>query len=118
VREVLSELIEWSHAGDQVGVATVVATYQSAPRVPVQLCWWAREDKAVGSASGVASSPRSARSPATWIMAGLSPLPPSSSIRMRLVSADVVSDDTLGQLTLGQNATLTYGPEASEGARA
>ena len=34
MRDVLPELMEWWEAGETVGVGTVVATFQSAPRPP------------------------------------------------------------------------------------
>ena len=34
MREVLPELLAWWRAGETVGVGTVVATFQSAPRPP------------------------------------------------------------------------------------
>jgi xanthine dehydrogenase accessory factor len=52
VREVLSELLAWWRAGESVGVGTVVATFQSAPRPPGASMLVGPDGTAVGSVSG------------------------------------------------------------------
>jgi xanthine dehydrogenase accessory factor len=52
VREVLSELLAWWRAGESVGVGTVVATFQSAPRPPGASMLVGPDGSAVGSVSG------------------------------------------------------------------
>jgi xanthine dehydrogenase accessory factor len=52
VREVLNELMEWWDAGQAVGVATVVATFESAPRPPGASMLVGPGGEAVGSVSG------------------------------------------------------------------
>ncbi|MGH3356952.1 MAG: XdhC family protein [Nocardioidaceae bacterium] len=52
MRDVLPELMKWWEAGDTVGVGTVVATYQSAPRPPGASMLVGPDDSAVGSVSG------------------------------------------------------------------
>lgn len=52
MREVLPELMEWWEAGETVGVATVVATFQSAPRPPGASMLVGPDASAVGSVSG------------------------------------------------------------------
>jgi xanthine dehydrogenase accessory factor len=52
VREVLDELLAWWRAGDSVGVGTVVATFQSAPRPPGASMLVGPDGTAVGSVSG------------------------------------------------------------------
>ncbi len=52
MREVLPELLEWWRAGETVGVGTVVATFQSAPRPPGASMLVGPEGTAVGSVSG------------------------------------------------------------------
>ncbi len=52
VRDVLSELIAWWEAGETVGVGTVVATFQSAPRPPGASMLVGPDGTAVGSVSG------------------------------------------------------------------
>jgi len=52
VREVLPELLTWWEAGDTVGVGTVVATFQSAPRPAGASMLVGPDDSAVGSVSG------------------------------------------------------------------
>jgi xanthine dehydrogenase accessory factor len=52
VREVLPELLEWWRAGETVGVGTVVATFQSAPRPPGASMLVGPDESAVGSVSG------------------------------------------------------------------
>jgi len=52
VREVLSELLAWWQAGESVGVGTVVATFQSAPRPPGASMLVGPDGTAVGSVSG------------------------------------------------------------------
>ena len=183
MREVLSELLEWWRAGERVGVATVVATFQSAPRVPGAAMLVGPGGQAVGSVSGgcvesavydLARSVVAERTP-TLVRYGVSdddafavgltcggildvfveevssetfpelgevaedldhgrPVavativehPDETRVGRRLVIRpgqpasgtlgstrldDVVRDDALGQLSLGQNATLTYGPD-------
>jgi xanthine dehydrogenase accessory factor len=52
VRDVLSELMAWWEAGETVGVGTVVATFQSAPRPAGASMLVGPEGTAVGSVSG------------------------------------------------------------------
>ncbi len=52
MRDVLPELLRWWRAGDTVGVGTVVATFQSAPRPPGASMLVGPDGTAVGSVSG------------------------------------------------------------------
>ncbi len=52
MREVLPELMAWWEAGESVGVATVVATFRSAPRPPGASMLVGPDQSAVGSVSG------------------------------------------------------------------
>jgi xanthine dehydrogenase accessory factor len=52
VRDVLSELMTWWEAGDTIGVGTVVATFQSAPRPPGASMLVGPDGSAAGSVSG------------------------------------------------------------------
>ena len=52
MRDVLPELMAWWEAGETVGVATVVATFRSAPRPPGASMLVGPDDTAVGSVSG------------------------------------------------------------------
>lgn len=52
VREVLPELFDWWEAGEVVGVATVIATFRSAPRPPGASMLVGPGGTAVGSVSG------------------------------------------------------------------
>src|SRR3954452_4187513 len=52
MREVLPELLEWWRNGDEIGVGTVVATFQSAPRPPGASMLVGPDETAVGSVSG------------------------------------------------------------------
>ena len=52
MRDVLSELLEWWRAGETVGVGTVVATFQSAPRPAGASMLVGPDGTAVGSVSG------------------------------------------------------------------
>ncbi len=52
MREVLPELLAWWNAGETVGVGTVVATFQSAPRPPGASMLVGPDETAVGSVSG------------------------------------------------------------------
>src|SRR3954452_21360851 len=52
MREVLPELLAWWRAGETVGVGTVVATFQSAPRPPGASMLVGPDETAVGSVSG------------------------------------------------------------------
>ena len=52
MREVLTELMAWWENGDTVGVGTVVATFQSAPRPPGASMLVGPDESAVGSVSG------------------------------------------------------------------
>jgi xanthine dehydrogenase accessory factor len=52
VRDVLPELMKWWQAGDTIGVGTVVATFQSAPRPPGASMLVGEDGTAVGSVSG------------------------------------------------------------------
>ena len=52
MREVLPELMAWWENGETVGVGTVVATFQSAPRPPGASMLVGPDESAVGSVSG------------------------------------------------------------------
>ncbi|MEI5671809.1 MULTISPECIES: XdhC/CoxI family protein [unclassified Nocardioides] len=52
MRDVLPELLAWWEAGETVGVATVVATFRSAPRPPGASMLVGPDGTAVGSVSG------------------------------------------------------------------
>jgi xanthine dehydrogenase accessory factor len=52
VRDVLPELMKWWEAGETIGVGTVVATFQSAPRPPGASMLVGSDGTAVGSVSG------------------------------------------------------------------
>ncbi len=52
MRDVLSELMTWWEAGETVGVGTVVATFQSAPRPAGASMLVGPDESAVGSVSG------------------------------------------------------------------
>ncbi len=52
MREVLDDLMAWWEAGETVGVGTVVATFQSAPRPPGASMLVGPQGEAVGSVSG------------------------------------------------------------------
>ena len=52
MREVLDDLLRWWEAGESVGVGTVVATFQSAPRPPGASMLVGPDGTAVGSVSG------------------------------------------------------------------
>ncbi|EGD42131.1 putative xanthine dehydrogenase accessory factor [Nocardioidaceae bacterium Broad-1] len=52
MRDVLDDLMKWWDAGETVAVATVVATFQSAPRPPGASMLVGPDDAAVGSVSG------------------------------------------------------------------
>ncbi len=52
MREVLEDLLRWWEAGETVGVGTVVATFQSAPRPPGASMLVGPAGEAVGSVSG------------------------------------------------------------------
>ena len=52
MRDVLPELLEWWRAGETIGVGTVVATFQSAPRPPGASMLVGPDESAVGSVSG------------------------------------------------------------------
>ena len=52
MREVLDDLVRWWDAGETVGVGTVVATFQSAPRPPGASMLVGPDGEAVGSVSG------------------------------------------------------------------
>jgi xanthine dehydrogenase accessory factor len=52
VRDVLPELMKWWEAGETIGVGTVVATFQSAPRPPGASMLVGADGTAVGSVSG------------------------------------------------------------------
>ena len=52
MRDVLPELMKWWQAGDTIGVGTVVATFQSAPRPPGASMLVGPDETAVGSVSG------------------------------------------------------------------
>src|SRR3954469_16926653 len=52
MREVLDRLVEWWRTGEPVGMATVVATFRSAPRPPGASMLVGPDGSAVGSVSG------------------------------------------------------------------
>ena len=52
MRDVLTELVQWWEQGQTVGVGTVVATFQSAPRPPGASMLVGPDETAVGSVSG------------------------------------------------------------------
>ncbi|MFT4083584.1 MAG: XdhC family protein [Nocardioides sp.] len=52
MRDVLDELMRWWEAGERVGMGTVVATFQSAPRPPGASMLVGPDESAVGSVSG------------------------------------------------------------------
>ncbi|MDX6326495.1 MAG: xanthine dehydrogenase accessory factor [Nocardioidaceae bacterium] len=52
MREVLDRLLDWWRAGEPVGMATVVATFRSAPRPPGASMLVGPDGSAVGSVSG------------------------------------------------------------------
>lgn len=52
MRDVLDDLMTWWEAGETVAVATVVATFQSAPRPPGASMLVGPDESAVGSVSG------------------------------------------------------------------
>ncbi|MBZ5738641.1 XdhC family protein [Nocardioides mangrovi] len=52
MRDVLPELLTWWRAGETIGVGTVVATFQSAPRPPGASMLVGPDGTAVGSVSG------------------------------------------------------------------
>ena len=52
MRDVLAELMRWWEDGETVGVGTVVATFQSAPRPPGASMLVGPDETAVGSVSG------------------------------------------------------------------
>src|SRR3954465_2935582 len=52
MRDVLDELIRWWESGKAVGVGTVVATFESAPRPPGASMLVGPDGTAVGSVSG------------------------------------------------------------------
>ncbi len=52
MRDVLPKLLPWWHDGASVGLGTVVATFQSAPRLPGASMLVGPEGEAVGSVSG------------------------------------------------------------------
>jgi xanthine dehydrogenase accessory factor len=52
VREVLEDLVRWWESGETIGVGTVVATFQSAPRLPGASMLVGPGGEAVGSVSG------------------------------------------------------------------
>ncbi|GAB7002902.1 XdhC family protein [Nocardioides sp. AN3] len=52
MRDVLEDLMRWWESGETVGVGTVVATFQSAPRPPGASMLVGPDDSAVGSVSG------------------------------------------------------------------
>src|SRR3954452_10799810 len=52
MREVLDRLLPWWRAGEPVGMATVVATFRSAPRPPGASMLVGPDGSAVGSVSG------------------------------------------------------------------
>ena len=52
MREVMDDLLRWWEAGETVGVGTVVATFQSAPRPPGASMLVGPGGEAVGSVSG------------------------------------------------------------------
>jgi xanthine dehydrogenase accessory factor len=52
VRDVLEPLLTWWRAGEPVGIGTVIATFQSAPRAPGAAMLVGSDGTAVGSVSG------------------------------------------------------------------
>src|SRR3954468_14407469 len=52
MRDVLDELMQWWESGETIGVGTVVATFQSAPRPPGASMLVGPDETAVGSVSG------------------------------------------------------------------
>jgi len=52
MRDVLDELMKWWESGETVGMGTVVATFQSAPRPPGASMLVGPDESAVGSVSG------------------------------------------------------------------
>src|SRR5919202_5077111 len=52
MREVIGPLLEWWRSGEPVGMATVVATFRSAPRPPGASMLVGPDGSAVGSVSG------------------------------------------------------------------
>src|SRR6478609_6824709 len=52
MREILDDLLAWWRAGHTVGMGTVVATFQSAPRLPGASMIVGPDGEAVGSVSG------------------------------------------------------------------
>src|SRR3954471_390954 len=52
MRDVLDDLVRWWESGESVGVGTVVATFQSAPRPPGTSMLVGPDGSAVGSVSG------------------------------------------------------------------
>ncbi|MBA2444604.1 MAG: XdhC family protein [Nocardioidaceae bacterium] len=52
MRDVLAKLLPWWQTGDSVGVGTVIATFQSAPRLPGASMLVGPAGEAVGSVSG------------------------------------------------------------------
>ena len=52
MRDVLDDLTRWWRAGEPVGMATVVATWRSAPRPPGATMLVGPDGTAVGSVSG------------------------------------------------------------------
>src|SRR3954464_2857341 len=52
MRDVLDDLVRWWESGESVGVGTVVATFQSAPRPPGATMLVGPDGTAVGSVSG------------------------------------------------------------------
>jgi xanthine dehydrogenase accessory factor len=52
VRDVLAQLLPWWESGESVGVGTVIATFQSAPRAPGASMLVGPGGEAVGSVSG------------------------------------------------------------------
>ncbi|WP_241901537.1 XdhC family protein [Nocardioides houyundeii] len=52
MREVLPQLLTWWEAGQTVGMGTVIATFQSAPRPPGASMLVGPDASAVGSVSG------------------------------------------------------------------
>ena len=55
MRDVLPELLRWWEGGETVGVGTVVATFQSAPRPAGASMLVGPDGTAVGSVSGAVS---------------------------------------------------------------
>src|SRR6187431_1152958 len=52
MRDVVEQLLPWWRAGKTAGVATVIATFQSAPRLPGASMLVGPDGEAVGSVSG------------------------------------------------------------------